>query len=200
MTSRQLANRYVERGGAKKGGPSPSPSPPHLTGYKAGMPIDIHLLQEVFSQHRRLGARTAPGFILGWAAFNHIYGAHWDDAPLPRRGGDRQQMLHFADSTIAATCFSASATSRRSSSGLPLPLTNRYGGQVPVDLLRAGRYKPGDLSVQQYLAVIYEIRNSFVHGSQRFRDLDGEMRSAFAESFGEFLNLLVKRVAPGVHA
>jgi hypothetical protein len=162
--------------------------------------LDDALLTDFFREHRRLGARTAPGFVMGWTAFNHIYGAYWDSAPPPGPGGDKRQVLQFATYGLAQECFRVAATSHASQFSLELPLVDRQGNHVPPDLLTPGNHKASGLSFEQYLRVVYEIRNSFVHGSRRPRNLDGQKRIAFAESFGEFLKLLMQKVAPAVRA
>lgn len=155
--------------------------------------LDIKLMSDWYGRFDRSKDR-AERFVFGWIVLNHVYSRYWEQIhPAGEEGGDKRQLMALAESQPITAVFADSAKSWQSRRSITLPLVNRYGRNVP-STGRAGVVTPQDLTVVEFFEIVYEVRNSLIHGKRGTRGFEDQIVIAFADGFGEFLKLLVRRL------
>jgi len=156
--------------------------------------LDVQVMDYWYRLHKSTKERPAK-FIFGWIVFNHIFSKysvylHPGNARLP---GDKDQAMEFARMPALVNIFAVSSRSWQSKRIITLPLMNYRNHPIPSSGL-VGQVNAAALSPEDFIEIMYEIRNSYVHGKRGVKVFEDQAIAAFTDAFADFLAVLVKQL------
>jgi hypothetical protein len=163
--------------------------------------LDINLVSSYHAKAGKTGDRIDK-FVFSWIVINH-YCSLWSIiSPNPSWGikrkapRERDEFRHFATiPAIANNWNNYIKLHNVCTKKILLPLFDRKGNNIPQNL--SGETFISQLTIPDYLDVLYQLRCDFFHGERGIRGFDNEMKLWFAaDPCYELTKYLIKETAP----
>ncbi len=145
-----------------------------------------------FSQASSSTRSNLSRFIYSWIAFNIIYNAYAQEEK-PRIKQDRQKIDLFLECSINSIIWEVFCMlTEVGRASITLPLVDHMGRNVPVDI--EGNKNSKELGYKNFINVVYQIRNYYIHGSLNPSEVTEKIMLSFAEDFYQYLCLLAREI------